>query len=521
VSPSSPASSPDNAPPPFSPLRGRDEHYRFLIENCSDIVFSLDEEGVITFISPQVRRYGYNPQAMIRTHFLDYIHPADRKRMFTAFLRSPTQGRDGAVDFRLLDSEGAGIPMEEKGQAILSESGEFQGLSGVLRDITERKQAEEALLRTERLMGVDYLAGGIAHQFNNIHAGLIGYLDLLALQDDLSKRSKRFVSHIQRATERAMEVTHNMAAFARLKRSRKGTVGLNQILESTLPLVREELENEGITLTVSLEEEMPPIQAHAGEISQVILNLLINAHHSLLGCPKQEIHVETRKKPGMAQVTLRDTGCGIAPRDLNRIFMPFYSTKGEYSGTHSTNADIRGVGLGLSISASILREHRGEIRVESTLHQGSTFFIDLPLASHQPQAPSTASPPAEQDLTGKRVLILDDDRAIRKIYAQTLRLEGFKAKTTANGFTALRWLQQGDYDLVLLDLKMPIMDGADFLDQLCQVPDEVRPLIVVVSGLSPNNQPNLDQYPLAIPPLQKPMPLIELGDAIRQAFAQG
>lgn len=246
------------------------------------------------------------------------------------------------------------------------------------RDALERERLQEQLIRSDRLAAMGTLVGGMAHEFNNINVSVMGFSELALRGEGLSGETREFLDRIFRAARRARAITNNLLDFSQLRSITREPVALDAALREALELVRAQFEKEGIVFDLLLEP-LPPSSMDRDLIVQVFLNLLTNARHALLEAPTRRITLETGLDKGRAMARVVDAGCGIPADRLSQIFTPFYSTKGEHAGGGAL-ARVRGTGLGLSVSHTIVRQHDGEILVESTPGSGTSVTVRLPLA---------------------------------------------------------------------------------------------------------------------------------------------
>ncbi len=241
-----------------------------------------------------------------------------------------------------------------------------------------RERAEEALTRAERLAALGTFAGGVAHEFNNLNAGILGFAELVYYDELLHADLRPKIERILHAARRAGDITKGLLEFASPGEGRRIPRNLNQVVRQALSVFDPVLEEEPIEVDLKLGE-IPEAPIDPGEISQAVLNVLLNAKHSLIERSEKRIHVETARERNRAVIRISDTGWGIPQANLRRIFTPFFSTKGEHARAGTPENRLRGVGLGLSVAHSILRHHEGGIQVESVEEKGSTFTLWIPL----------------------------------------------------------------------------------------------------------------------------------------------
>ncbi len=241
------------------------------------------------------------------------------------------------------------------------------------------RESQLKLVQSEKMAAVGLLAAGVAHEFNNIHAVISGYCELMLDDNELSSWLRKRITAVRDASERAVVVVRNLLSFSSLhRRNKKERCSLNTVVQSILGLVQQEYLNSNIRLDVELKSALCPVIDRI-LIFQVVLNLMLNARHALLGQDDKRITVSTWDKDRAVHLEVADTGCGISQEDLQHVFSPFFSTKGEHAGAATIMSTVRGMGLGLSVSYNIIREHGGEITVRSEPGKGTAFHVTLPV----------------------------------------------------------------------------------------------------------------------------------------------
>ncbi len=255
----------------------------------------------------------------------------------------------------------------------------FIGLVSLRAERTERrrKRLEEQLIRADHLAAMGTLVGGMAHEFNNINLSVMGFSEVALDHGDLDPVIRNCLERVHRAAKRAHSITNNLLEFSRGRKRLPDKGNMKTVVLDALSLVKSNFEKEGIVIETSLET-VPDSPMDSDQITQVVLNVLTNARHAMLGCPKKIITVATARDGDRVLVSVSDTGCGIAEEDVERIFNPFFSTKGERA-VDSRQSQVKGTGLGLSICHTIVRNHGGEISVKSRPEAGATFTIALPV----------------------------------------------------------------------------------------------------------------------------------------------
>lgn len=396
--------------------------------------------------------------------------------------------------------------------------GKLGGIIGVIQDISSLRQAEQALIRAQQLAAVGTLAAGIAHEFNNINTSLLGNLQILLSEHRLQPESAQLAERAFKAAQRAADLTMKLLSFAGPGKFIKRPVSLNQIVHDTAKIIETEFASKGVTISVT-EGESPQASADPAQIGQVLMNLLINARHACLGRAEKSIRIETGAADGRCFLQVADTGCGIEESDLPRLFLPFFSTKGEHSRGETVQSKVKGTGLGLSISDTIIRDHGGEITVRSRPGLGSVFTVWLPLAE-KPASPAEKSRKGAIKGAGGRILVLDDEEDVQEVIRQILRRRGYTVDVFSDGDAALASVTANRYDLALVDLQMPRMSGFEFLERVAAISGH-KPKAIILTGrvfMAEGGARQPDTYDVA-GYLEKPFDIESLVASVNQALA--
>lgn len=424
----------------------------------------------------------------------DLVHAEDWPRLHQAIqqaLRAETPSF--CVEHRLADSSKETRWLECRGKVFCDVQGKPLRLVGTLGEITARKHAElslHALNRkmeeTQRLESIGVLAGGVAHDFNNLLTGILGNASLC--RSDLPPTSPlgRYLVAIETASLRAAELCTQLLAYAGKGRFVVSRVNLTEMVQETLQLLRSSISKKA-ELRLELAANLPPVKGDASQLRQIIMNLAVNASEALGDhsgvitlvtgvCECQTSDFQDARfgqdaaKGTYAFFKISDTGCGIAPDMLLRIFDPFYTTK------------FTGRGLGLAAVSGIVRSHKAVLKVMSEPGRGTQFTLLLPVASGRIEAAKpTSSLPAA--CTG-RVLIVDDEDMVRDTVAGMLRRAGFSVRLASDGREGIEILTRNDeqIDCVLLDLTMPKMDGVEVCNTLLR--ERPGSKVILMSGYS-------------------------------------
>ncbi len=339
------------------------------------------------------------------------------------------------------------------------------------KEITEEKKIREQLLQTEKMAAVGNLVSGVAHELNNPLAGVIGFSEIL-LERQEDAKTKKSLERIRDEAQRAAKIVKNLLTFARKHKPESVMADINGVLGRTLELRAYDLRVNKIKVTTDLSRDLPMTLADPNQLLQVFMNVITNAEQAMREAHgKGTLKITSSVAGSSIRVVIQDDGPGIKPEHLKQVFDPFFTTKPVGKGT----------GLGLSICHGIMKEHGGTISATSTVGEGTTFIIELPVARGAPapaQAPRAAAPPAPP----ATVLVVDDEESIRELVKDALSARGHHVDVADSGENALAALASRVYDLVVSDLKMPEMSGQEFYAKLQSDHPRLAERVIFTSG---------------------------------------
>ncbi len=363
------------------------ELLRLITENMDDFVAVLDTDGRRLYNSPSYRKIFDDLESLKDSDSFAEIHPDDRQQIKNLFRETVETGMGQRTMFRFLLKDGEVRSIESQGSVIKDEEGKVANVIVVSRDITSRKQAEEErerlqtqLRQSQKMEAIGTLAGGVAHDFNNILTTIIGYANLLQANIDNDTPQKLYIDNILVASRKAASLTQGLLAFSRKQAVELRPRQLNQIISGVEKLLKRLL-TEDIEFTVTLADSDITVMSDAGQIDQVLMNLATNARDAMprggrLTVATKEVYLDHEfiqfhgyGKPGnFAVISVADTGLGMDEKTREKIFEPFFTTKEVGKGT----------GLGLSMVYGIVKQHNGYINVFSEGGKGTTFNIYIP-----------------------------------------------------------------------------------------------------------------------------------------------
>ena len=370
------------------------------------------------------------------------------------------------------------------------------------------RQRTEQLLQSEKVATMGSLVAGVAHELNNPLSVLLGQTELL--QRAVAERSVvERAEKIATAAERCRRVVKNFLALARQQPPERSHVSLRQVIDEAVELLAYELRTDGVKVTVHAADTLPTLWADGHQLHQVIVNILANAHHALRRNPgPRVIAISVRTDAGGREIRLEiaDTGPGIPAELHGKIFEPFFTTKPAGQGT----------GLGLSLCRGILEDHGGAITVDSEPGQGTTFSLTLPVVAGPAAVGGPHGTPAPAPVGSKRILVVDDERDLAEVLADALQRDGHHVDTAVDGADALRRLEQEDFDLVVSDTKMPLMDGLELFREIDRRFARLRRRVIFVTGDVLDVEKRQALEAIGAPVLLKPFDLTEVRNLVRR-----
>ncbi|MFA6001288.1 MAG: ATP-binding protein, partial [Thermoleophilia bacterium] len=363
-----------------------------------------------------------------------------------------------------------GSTLEIVVDAVYDERGEFTGAVHFMRDITEAKKLRQQLIQSERMVAVGQLVAGVAHEINNPLTGVMGYAQLLQTRD-IDDQARQDAESINREAERASRIVRHLLSFARKHQPERKAVDINSILRESMELKAYELKVNNVLMEADLDAGLPMTTTDPHQLQQVFLNMISNAEQAMLADSSSGLlKISTRLVDDKIQIVFADNGPGVPEELRDRIFEPFFTTKDVGKGT----------GLGLSICYGVIEDNDGRIWVEPVNGRGAKIIIELPVVATTTFEEKQEGPVSRGRL-GK-VLLVDDEAAIRQVLTQTLRRAGHEVETANNGEVALKMLKKKHYDCVVSDVKMPGMDGPSLHQAVRATDPKAAGTFIFISG---------------------------------------
>jgi len=359
------------------------------------------------------------------------------------------------------------------GGFTLDRSDEIGVLSKTLDDMkTKLKASYDRILHSEKMALMGQVVAGIAHELNNPLTIVVGNIQLMMTRE-LNEKNVQSLTRIKDGAERAARIVRNLLAFARQEKPERKPTDLNVVLKRALELRAYELKVSNIEVSTELAPQLLETMADPYQLQQVFLNLIVNAEQAMIDAHgKGLLRLSTRLEPGKIMIFFSDDGPGIARENLRRIFEPFFTTKPVGKGT----------GLGLSICQAIISEHGGTIEVESTAGRGTTFIVELPVQRWVQQPVVDPAPARVETTTRKRILVVEDEAQIRQLFEDVIQGAGHDVDTAPNGRVALELIDRYKFDLIISDVKMPEISGAEFYAALKRKGAALERRLIFVTG---------------------------------------
>jgi two-component system, cell cycle sensor histidine kinase and response regulator CckA len=499
-------------------LRRSEVCYRSLVQTAVYGIYRSSLEGRFLDVNPAlIGMLGYNSALEVLS--LDpkadvFADPGEYKRLIDEFRRT---GRMDGVEVRWKRHDGAFITVRISGRAVAGGDEPADVLEAIAEDVTERRVLEDQFRQAQKMEAVGRLAGGIAHDFNNLLMVIGGYTEVLLSQLTVGHPLFAKAEAIQQASDRATTLTRQLLAFSRKQLLELKIIDVNAIVSDMERLLRP-LIGEDIELTTQLEPSVGCTRADAGQLEQVIMNLVVNAKDALPTGGKVCIRTagvmlddsyrpeNTFIKPGpYVMISVSDSGQGMDRETQARIFEPFFTTKGKNKGT----------GLGLSTVYGIIKQSGGYVFVQSELGRGTVFTIYFPRVDEPCDAPGTTPVSVAAAGGSETILLVEDEESVRQLVRETLEARGYRVLEAANGDAAIALAasHSDTIHLVITDVVMPGLSGHELAQQL----NSARPGIKVLylSGYAQDAFPNPSvQAHKAF--LQKPFTLQSLSRKVRE-----
>jgi len=462
----------------FSRLKSSEERLRALVETTNDCVWEVDSSAVYTYVSPKVMDIlGYRPEEVLGRTPFDLMPTEEAGRVRPIFDDIAASKKPFALLENVnMHKDGSLVVLETGGAPILDQAGNLLGYRGIDRDITRRKEREEErerireqLIHSQKMEAIGNLAGGIAHDFNNLMVVIRLNSNMAVKKEEGGADVLPFLEQISIAAERAENLTRQLLIFSRRQPTTVSVLDINTKVENILGILKRII-GENIAIKTDLDPKIGRIRADRVNIEQVIMNLVINARDALprggviaiktdnvVVSGGDSIRAASLGAGAYVRIIVEDNGVGMDSGVIKRIFEPFFTTKG-----------LGGTGLGLAVVHSIVKELKGWIDVESKPGAGSRFDVYLPSTDTREETEPKREVASGSPGRGERVLVIEDEKLLRKSVAVVLSRNGYKVFEAASAKEAASLFEResGRFNLVFSDMVLHDMDGIQLVDGL-------------------------------------------------------
>lgn len=516
-----------DAPPAH---RNDEEFYKTFIEGLKDVVFRVSPDGILEYVSPAVKEFGgYDSEEEVGQHVKKYFEKNIELSEALKRLKLVAVDRNSeSFEFMFRPRDRKPFLAEITGKPLI-EDGRVVSLQCVMRDISDRRKSEdekrtleEKRVQTEKMEALGLLAGGVAHDLNNILSALVSYPDLLLMKLPEDSTLRQPLLTIQKSGQKAAGIVEDLLTLARRGVKRNRLVNLNQIvLEYLESPEHERLKSlyPGIRIETNFENDLLPILGSPVHLTRTVMNLVSNAAEAVPGNENGLITLSTLNLypgiaaeeyalPGYVVLTVSDNGVGFSSEDLKRVFEPFYTKK---------MMGRSGTGLGMAVVWGTVQDHGGFINVNSRVGQGTTFELYFPVTEETVSGGTDRLPVEEYEGNGERIVVVDDVKEQREIITMILTRLRYEVQTFSCGEAAVKYLAnpENPVDLVILDMIMGTgMDGLDTYREIIGVRPGMKSLIV--SGFSETDRVKEAQRLGAGAYLKKPFTMEQLGVALNK-----
>jgi PAS domain S-box-containing protein len=506
-------------------LQASEERFRTVADFTYDWEDWIGPDGKYLYVSPSVERItGYRPDEFFKDpRFLEtLIHPEDQNKVEQHWLDHAKTHEVKGLDYRIVNREGDTRWISHLCQAVYSSAGRWLGRRASNRDITEQKTVEKQLRQAQKMESIGRLAGGVAHDFNNMLSVILGYAELALHKVEKAHPLHTDLKEIIKAARRSSDIVQKLLAFAREQIIEPKVLDLNDTIESMLKMLRR-LIGEDIDLAWLPEADLWPVMMDPTQVEQILANLCVNARDAIAGVGK--VTIETQNAifdeayctdhagymPGeYAMIAISDNGCGMDEEHLDKIFEPFFTTKTAGQGT----------GLGLATVYGIVKQNNGFINVYSERGKGTTLKIYFAR-----QADKVVDTRKESDRVlslshGETVLVVEDDVLLLKLASEIMDRLGYTVLTADTPGGAMRLAEEyaGEIHLLMTDVIMPEMNGKELSEKIKKVRPAMKSLFM--SGYTANVIAHRGMLDEGVQFIQKPFSLKDIATKVRIALEE-
>ena len=452
-----------------------EEKYRILVERATDGILII-RDGIIAYANPRMAMLsGYSVDELLDSSLVAYVDKEDLGKLNAYYnARMNKKVTSSTYEILVIHKKGHRV-VTEVNVSLISYEGKPADLV-FIRDISMRRQFEIQLRQTHKMEAIGHLAGGVAHDFNNILTVISGHAELAQLMMTKNHRAYKHIDDVLRSSQKASDLIRQLLAFSRQQIIEPKIIDVNNVIAS-LDKMLHRIIGEDLQIISNLMDDLPPIKADPGQIEQVLMNLIINARDAIVDNPNQKaeklIVIETSKahiSESYARenletrageyilISIKDTGKGMGPDTIDRIFDPFFTTKEQGKGT----------GLGLATVFGIVKQNNGHITVDSQLNSGTIIKVYWPYSEVEP-LPEDDGAMSELRIGGNEtILVVEDETNVLEFTKEALESSGYRVLEATNGLEALDILKKNSrkIDLIISDVVMPKMSGQELAEEV-------------------------------------------------------
>lgn len=506
-------------------LRTSESRFRELAEMLPEVVIESDVDFIVNYVNVRaVELFGYTEGEFLTDFNILELLAEDQRESARTQITDPSESSEISCEYQAIRKNGDGFPVLFH-CAVIKENGMPVGYRSVIVDLTEIKRAEEERTRLEeqwhqaqKVESIGRLAGGIAHDLNNLLTPVLGYGQLM--YNDFQKDDKRkgYLEQIMRASKRARDLVGQLLAFSRKQTLLYQPLDINSVIQKFSTLLRRTI-REDIVLVFDLDDSIKTVEADAGQIEQVLMNLSVNAADAMPGggqltftttmvdCHEDIVRSGLNSSRKYIVLTVRDTGCGMDSELLSNIFEPFFSTKGD-----------KGTGLGLATVYGIVSQHGGHTKVESEPGKGTAFKIFLPVVEAAESLPQLDSLKLETFHGTEEIVLVEDDKAVKDMLEEFLRQLGYTIRAVENAPDALKILEKAKVDLLLTDVILPGLNGKELYSYAKILHPDLK--VLYMSGYADEIMGEGGVLDEGVAFIQKPFTIDDLAALVRTVLDQ-
>jgi PAS domain S-box-containing protein len=471
--------------------RENEQRFRCLSENSPEIIYTLANDGSFSYVNPAWEEIlGHKIREVLGKYFIDFVRKKDTEKYVRRFKRI-RDNKDTITNIigTLIHKDGSYRIFNLSGAPNLDASGKVTGMVGLLKDITEQQNLQSKLIQAQKMEALGTLAGGVAHDFNNILMAVMGYSELAVIDISDNKKVGDDLQEVLRACQRAKDLVQQILTFSRQAEEKLKPMDLKPVVKEALKLLRASLPST-ISIRRNIDSNTARVKSDLTQIHQLLMNLCTNAAHAM-GDEGGQISVDLKNvtvkpvvpspyldlAPGRyLRLSVSDTGHGMPPQVLEKIFDPYFTTKEKGKGT----------GLGLAVVHGIVKRHRGHIAVESEQEKGTTFHIHLPIVEKSLDKEDITITKESFPGGNECILFVDDEKDVIEIGKRMLTNLGYQVVAKSNSLEVLDLFreQSEQFDLVITDMTMPNLTGDKLAEELIKIRSDIP--IILYTGYTEN-----------------------------------